>query len=115
MRELYRDGYDYLLARPDVTAALLLGGLILGPLALLAARLFGWAKIASVLAGVSLALALSVTLVRPQLRLAPWAASSARSMSSAVDRAISVNGWPVTGEMFSKKSPLAGGTNSPPM
>ena len=36
-------------------------------------------------------------------------------MSSAVDRAISVNGWPVTGEMFSKYSPLAGGTNSPPM
>ena len=36
-------------------------------------------------------------------------------MSSAVDRAISVNGWPVTGEMFSKYSPLAGGTHSPPM
>ena len=60
-------------------------------------------------------MARSVTLVRPQLRLAPWAASSASSMSSAVDRAIPVNGWPVTGEMFSKNSPLLGGTNSPPI
>ena len=65
MRELYRDGYDYLTSRPDVTAALLLGGLVLGALALLAANLFRWGKIASVLSGVSLALALSVTLVRP--------------------------------------------------
>ena len=65
MRELYRDGYDYLFSRPDVTVALLLGGLVLGALALLAAGLFRWGKIASVLAGASLALALSVTLVRP--------------------------------------------------
>lgn len=65
MRELYRDGYDYLLSRPDVTAALLLGGLVLGALALLAAHLLRWGKAASVLAGFGLALALSVTLVRP--------------------------------------------------
>ncbi|QUQ69637.1 VanZ family protein [Kutzneria sp. CA-103260] len=65
MHELYRDGYDYLAARPDVTAALLVGGLVLGALALLAAHLFRWGRTASVLAGVSLALALSVTLVRP--------------------------------------------------
>ncbi|MFI9381285.1 VanZ family protein [Kutzneria sp. NPDC052558] len=65
MHELYRDGYDYLTSRPDVTAALLVGGLVLGALALLAAHLFRWGKTASVLAGVSLALALSVTLVRP--------------------------------------------------
>jgi hypothetical protein len=36
-------------------------------------------------------------------------------MSSLVDRAISVNGWPVTGVGFSKYWPPAGGTNSPPM
>jgi hypothetical protein len=36
-------------------------------------------------------------------------------MSSAVERAISVNGLPVTGVMFSKYSPLTGGTHSPPM
>src|SRR4051812_40658972 len=65
MRTLYRDGFDYLTSRPDVTAALLLGGLVLGALALFAAHLFRWGKLASVLAGVSLALALSVTLVRP--------------------------------------------------
>jgi hypothetical protein len=34
--------------------------------------------------------------------LAPWAASSASSMSSALERATSQNGLPVTGEMFSK-------------
>ncbi|HEY0501807.1 MAG TPA: VanZ family protein [Kutzneria sp.] len=65
MRTLYRDGFDYLTSRPDVTAALLVGGLVLGALALLAAHLFRWNKPASALAGVSLALALSVTLVRP--------------------------------------------------
>jgi hypothetical protein len=65
MHELYRDGFDYLTSRPDVTAALLVGGVVLGALALLAASLFRWGKTASVLAGVSLALALSVTLVRP--------------------------------------------------
>ena len=36
-------------------------------------------------------------------------------MSSAVPRAISVNALPVTGEMFSKYSPLTGATHSPPM
>jgi len=65
MRTLYRDGFDYFLSKPDVTAALLIGGLVLGALALFAAHLFRWSKAASALAGVSLALALSVTLVRP--------------------------------------------------
>ncbi|MBB5892259.1 VanZ family protein [Kutzneria kofuensis] len=65
MRDLYRDGFDYLTSRPDVTAALLLGGLVLGALALVAAHLFRWGKLASVAAGFSLALALSVTLIRP--------------------------------------------------
>ncbi|MFC0546770.1 VanZ family protein [Kutzneria chonburiensis] len=65
MRTLYRDGFDYFLSKPDVTAALLVGGLVLGALALVAAHLFRWNKPASALAGVSLALALSVTLVRP--------------------------------------------------
>ena len=36
-------------------------------------------------------------------------------MSSAVERATSLNGWPVTGDGFSKYWPLAGGTHSPPM
>ena len=36
-------------------------------------------------------------------------------MSSADERAISVNARPVTGEMFSKYSPFTGLTNSPPM
>ena len=36
-------------------------------------------------------------------------------MSSAVERAISVKVCPVTGDGFSKYSPLLGGTNSPPM
>ena len=57
----------------------------------------------------------SAALVRPQLCLAPCAASSASSMSSPVERAISVNVWPLTGEGFSKYPPLLGGTNSPPM
>ncbi|HTI23587.1 MAG TPA: VanZ family protein [Kutzneria sp.] len=65
MRTLYRDGFDYFLSKPDVTAALLIGGFVLGALALVAASLFRWSKPASALAGVSLALALSVTLVRP--------------------------------------------------
>jgi len=57
----------------------------------------------------------SPTEVRPQLCLAPCAASSARLMSASVERAISVNGCPVTGVMFSKYLPLTGGTHSPPM
>ena len=36
-------------------------------------------------------------------------------MSSAVERATSQNGWPVTGEMFSKYRPFTGGTHLPPM
>jgi hypothetical protein len=36
-------------------------------------------------------------------------------MSSGVDRATSVNRWPVTGEMFTKYAPFTGRTNSPPM
>jgi hypothetical protein len=53
--------------------------------------------------------------VRPQPGAAPCAASSARSTSSAVPRAISVKFSPVTGVGFSKYPPLAGGTYSPPM
>jgi hypothetical protein len=56
---------DGFLDEPHVTAAMVLGGLVLGALALGAAFLFRWGKIASVLAGFSLAMALSVTLVRP--------------------------------------------------
>ena len=57
----------------------------------------------------------SAAAVRPQAALAPWAAWTARSTSSAVPRAISVNTAPVTGVGFSKYFPLAGGTCSPPM
>ena len=53
--------------------------------------------------------------VRPQRGAAACAASRAASMSSAVPRATSVNGLPLTGEMFSKYSPLTGSTHSPPM
>ena len=60
-------------------------------------------------------LARSAGEVLPQAGAAPCAASSASSMSSAVPRAISVNGWPVTGVRFSKYWPLTGATNSPPM
>ncbi len=48
-------------------------------------------------------------LVLPQAGAAACAASSASSMSSAVERAISVNTSPVTGEGFSKYWPLTGG------
>ena len=51
----------------------------------------------------------------PQAVLAAWAASSASSMSSAVERGTSQNARPVIGVMFSKYSPLVGGTHSPPM
>ncbi len=44
----------------------------------------------------------SVTDVRPHPGAASCAASSARSTSSAVPRAISVNGCPFTGDGFSK-------------
>ena len=57
----------------------------------------------------------AVTDVRPQAGAAACAASRARSTSSAVPRAISVNGCPFTGLGFSKYWPRAGGTYSPPM
>lgn len=57
----------------------------------------------------------SVADVRPQPGAAACAASSARSTSSAVPRATSVNGCPFTGDGFSKYWPRAGGTYSPPM
>ena len=53
--------------------------------------------------------------VRPQAGAAAWAASSARSTSSAVPRATSVNGCPSTGDGFSNHWPPAGSTHSPPM
>jgi hypothetical protein len=46
---------------------------------------------------------------------APWAASTARSTSSEVPRAISVKSSPVTGVGFAKYCPFAGGVYSPPM
>ena len=57
----------------------------------------------------------SATEVVPQAGAAAWAASSAFSMSSAVERATSVKILPVTGVGFSKYSPLTGGTHWPPM
>ncbi len=57
----------------------------------------------------------SVAEVRPQAAAAPWAASRASSTSSAVLRATSVNGLPVTGVMFSKYRPLTGGSHVPSM
>jgi len=60
-------------------------------------------------------LARSVVEVSAQAVLAAWAASSAASMSSALERATSVNTLPVTGVVFSKYWPLRGATHSPPM
>jgi len=57
----------------------------------------------------------SVGEVRPHPGAAPCAASRARSTSSAVPRATSVNVWPVTGVALSKYRPPAGGTYCPPM
>ncbi len=57
----------------------------------------------------------SVTDVFPQASFAPCAASSAFSMSSAVERATSQNVLPVTGVGFSKYCPFVGFTHSPPM
>ena len=51
----------------------------------------------------------------PRRAAAAWAASRAASMSSAVPRATSVNGLPLTGEMFSKYRPFFGSTQLPPM
>ena len=60
-------------------------------------------------------LARSAAAVFPTRAAAPWAASSALSMSSSVERGTSLNGCPVTGVGFSKYSPPTGGTHSPPM
>ena len=57
----------------------------------------------------------SAAAVRAQPGAAACAASSARSTSSAVPRAISVNGLPLTGVGFSKYRPSAGATYSPPI
>ncbi len=53
--------------------------------------------------------------VAPQPGAAAWADVRARSTSSDVPRAISVNGRPLTGLGFSKYCPRAGGTCSPPI
>ena len=50
-----------------------------------------------------------------QAALAAWAASSANSMSSAVERATLVKALPVMGQMSSKYWPFTGGTHLPPM
>jgi hypothetical protein len=57
----------------------------------------------------------SVVEVRPQAPLALCAASSARSMSAAVERGTSQKTLPVTGVMFSKYWLSTGATHSPPM
>ncbi len=53
--------------------------------------------------------------ILPQAGAAAWAASRASSMSSAVLRATSQKGLPLTGETFSKYSPLTGATRWPPI
>ena len=60
-------------------------------------------------------LARSAAAVLPQADAAPCAASSASSTSSAVERGISQNAFPVTGVTLSKYWPFAGATHSPPM
>ncbi|MNV97558.1 hypothetical protein D3C71_1926930 [compost metagenome] len=60
-------------------------------------------------------LARAVVDVSAQARLAACAASSAASMSSALERATSVKTLPVTGVVFSKYWPLRGATHWPPM
>ncbi|MNZ41060.1 hypothetical protein D3C78_586000 [compost metagenome] len=57
----------------------------------------------------------SCTEVRPQASAAAWAASSASSMSSAVERGNSPMASPVTGVVLVKYWPLTGATNSPLM
>ena len=52
--------------------------------------------------------------VRPQASRAAWAASSAASTSSAVERAHSHTTWP-DGDLFSKYRPRTGATQLPPM
>ena len=53
--------------------------------------------------------------VRPQASRALCAASSASSMSSAVERAMSQTCWPVMGVMLEKYWPRTGATHLPPM
>jgi hypothetical protein len=55
-------------------------------------------------------LARSAGEVLPQASLAAWAASSASSTSSLLERATSQKGWPVIGVTFGKYSPLTGAT-----
>jgi hypothetical protein len=55
------------------------------------------------------------TEVCAQAFAAAWAASRAFSTSSAVERATSQIGWPVTGVMSAKYCSFSGGTQSPPM
>ena len=52
---------------------------------------------------------------RPQASLAAWAASSASSMSSAVERAIVQTTDPSIGDTLSNFWPFTGGTHLPPM
>lgn len=60
-------------------------------------------------------LARSVVEVLPQASLAACAASSAASMSCALERAIEVNTLPLIGVVLSKYWPLAGATHAPPI
>ncbi|MCY1534933.1 hypothetical protein D9M68_703180 [compost metagenome] len=53
--------------------------------------------------------------VLPQASAAACAASSALSMSSAVERGNSAMASPFTGEVLVKYWPFTGATNSPPM
>jgi len=53
--------------------------------------------------------------VLPHASAAACAASSARLMSSSVERATWQNTLPFTGEGLSKYWPFTGGTNLPPM
>ena len=53
--------------------------------------------------------------VSAQASLAAWAASSASSTSSAVDRGTSVIGRPVAGVRSTANPPFTGATQRPPM
>ena len=57
----------------------------------------------------------SVTERSPHSSFAACAASSASSMSSALERGTSVNGFPVAGVRLSAYSPFTGATQWPPM
>ena len=60
-------------------------------------------------------IARSATGFLPHATLARWAASSASSMSSAVERGISQKARPFTGETFSKYCSRRGGSHTPSM